>query len=50
MMSNIKQTKANTIPKLAKVSKVAVSPILNVRVILIGVPSDSGPPACASFQ
>ena len=49
MMSNIKQTKANSIPKQAKVLKVAVSPILNVSVMLIGVPSDGGPPACIPF-
>ncbi len=44
MMLNSKQTIANTIPSIARVSKTTMSSSLKVFVMLMGVPSGGTPP------
>ena len=44
MMLNSKQATANTIPSIARVSKMTMSSTLKVFVILVGVPSGGIPP------
>ncbi len=44
MMLNSKQTIANTIPSIARVSKMTMSSNLKVFVMLMGVPSGGTPP------